>query len=341
MPELRRDPVIGRWVIIATERAKRPSDLVVEKKEFVEQVPCPFCSGNESHTPPEIFSIRQPNTKPDAPGWDVRVAPSIAPVLRIEGSLGRRGVGMYDMLNGVGAHEIIIETPEHVSGMPDLEVSQIEKVITVYIARMVDLERDPRFKYVLLFKNHGLIAGSGIVRHCRSQLIAMPVNPKRVKEKLVGAKRYFDYKERCIFCDMMKQELDAQKRIVADVDGFVAFAPFASRFPFEIWLMPKTHSADFDRMEKGQIPELARALKITLAKLKKALNDPPFNFVLHTAPFRRAKAGYWKTIEQDFHWHLEIMPRLTRVAGFEWGTGFYINPTPPEEAAKFLRELEV
>lgn len=341
MPELRKDPIIGRWVIISTERAKRPHDFQAFG-EINKEPKCPFCEGNESQTPPEIFTIReQEKWNPNGPGWHVRVVPSISPVLKIEGNLERRGIGMYDVMNGIGAHEIIVETPKHVANIADLSEHQITDVLSAYIHRIADLQRDRRFKYTLLFKNHGFISGASIIRHCRSQLIAMPVNPKRVKEELVGAKKYYDYKERCIFCDIVKQELDNKKRIVMDSDGFIAFTPFASRFPFEIWVMPKQHSADFINTPPEKLPNLAMLLKKTLKKLSKALNDPPYNYILHTAPFRVPIAGYWKTIDQDYHWHIEIMPRLTRIAGFEWGSGFYINPTPPEDAAAFLREVEI
>ena len=339
MPELRKDPVVGRWVIISTERAKRPHDFVAPKGVEAQEQGCPFCEGHEDQTPPEITAIRKPHTQTNAPGWDIRVVPSFAPVLRIEGQVDRRGKGMHDVINGLGAHEIIVETPQHLSGFADLEADQIALALRSWVNRMLDLGRDLRFKYVLLFKNHGLIAGASIIRHCRSQAIAMPVNPKRVKEKLIGARRYFEYRERCIFCDLLKQELEQEKRIVQVTDHFVVTAPFASRFPFELCVLPRQHGSDFDAMKEDQIQDLARVLKTTLTKLKVALNDPPYNLIVHTAPFRRPKAGYWRSVDEDFHWHIEIMPRLTRVAGFEWGTGFYINPTPPEESARFLREV--
>ena len=341
MPELRKDPVIGRWVIIATERAKRPDQFSGQAQAAPPEKPCPFCEGSESNTPPEIYAIRPKNTPPNSPGWEVRVVPSIAPFLRIEGELERRGKGIFDMMNGIGAHEIVIETNQHIANMADLSEEQIAKVISCYIYRMNDLEKDKRFKYVMLFKNHDWIAGGGRVRHSRSQLIATPVNPKRVKEELVGARLYYDYHERCVFCDLIRQELEFKERIILDIDGFIAICPFAARFPFEIWILPKKHSCDFTSLSPEMRLDLGRIMKKALAKLKKGLNDPPYNYVLHTAPFRLPKAGYWKSIDYDYHWHIEIMPRLTRVAGFEWGTGFYICPLPPEQAAKFLREVEV
>ncbi|MCX5716581.1 MAG: galactose-1-phosphate uridylyltransferase [Candidatus Omnitrophica bacterium] len=341
MPQLRRDPITGRWVIIAAERAKRPEDFLISQGKIVD-TECPFCEGKESNTPPEIYALRQPGTKPNQPGWAVRVVPSISPILRIEGTLNRHGKGIYDLMNGVGAHEVVVETQTHTAHMADLEPEQIKKVIDTYIYRVSDLEKDPRFKYVLIFKNYGVTAGSTMYKHSRSQLIATPVNPKLVKEELAGSKKYFDYKERCIYCDILRQELDKQDRVILDIDGFVAIAPFASRFPFETWILPKQHSCDFTKTPESARMDLARILKMTLAKLKASLGDPPYNFIVHTAPFRTGrKAGYWKTIEDDYHWHIEIIPRLTRVAGFEWGTGVYINPTPPEEAAKYLRELDI
>ena len=341
MPELRKDPIIGRWVIIATDRAKRPNDFKVESADMAEVAPCPFCAGNESMTPPEIRSIRKDATEPNTPGWDVRVVPNEAPVLRIEGDLNKRPHGIYDMMNGIGANEVIVETPDHVEHMSSLTSEQIAKVLTAYKERIVDLERDKRFKYVLIFKNHKPAAGASKIRHCRSQLIALPACPKSVKGELEGAKRYFEYKDRCVFCDIVSQELEDKKRLILDIDGFVAIAPFAARFPFETWILPKKHSADFTSINKYGIKELGKVLKEVLQRMNKLLSNPPYNYIIHTAPYRRTKQGYWGTIDSDYHWHIEIIPRLTRVAGFEWGTGFYINPTPPEEAAKCLREVQV
>ncbi|MCX5657929.1 MAG: DUF4931 domain-containing protein [Candidatus Omnitrophica bacterium] len=341
MPELRKDPIIGRWVIIATERAKRPDDFAVSHEEPAESH-CPFCEGREEETPKEIFAFRKQNSPPNKADWDVRVIPSISPILHIEGDMNRHGVQMYDVMNGIGAHEIVVETPQHIANMADLSEEQIAKVLFTYIERITDLGKDLRFKYVLVFKNYGWSAGGGKVKHARSQLIATPVNPKRVKEELIGAKKYFDFKDRCIFCDLMRQELNSGERVIIDTDGIVALAPFASRFPFETWIMPKEHSADFIKLKRNDVYALAKVMKQLLSKLKKALKDPPYNYILHTAPFRiPRKPGYWKTLDDDYHWHIEIIPRLTRVAGFEWGSGFYINPTPPEEAAKYLRELEI
>ncbi len=340
MPELRKDPVIGRWVIIATERARRPDDFRHASEDSTSEPPCPFCIGREHETPPEVYAVRD-DTVPNGPGWKVRIVSSIAPALRVEGNLDRRGVGLYDVMSGIGAHEVVVETPQHVASVAQLDESQIALVLQGYVARIADLARDPRLKYVLIFKNHGYAAGGGRVQHARSQLIATPVTPKRVKEELLGARRYFEYKERCIFCDIMKQELAEGDRIVLDHPDFVVLTPFASRFPFELWLLPKEHSPDFGTISRDKVASLASVLKQTMGRLGVALNDPPYNYILHTAPFRVSrKGGYWKTLDDDYHWHIEIMPRLIRVAGFEWGSGFYINPTPPEEAARYLRSVE-
>ncbi len=343
MPELRKDPIVGRWVIIATERARRPGNLVSASENiFKEEAPCPFCERHESLTPPEIYAVRN-NSRPNEPNWKVRVVPSIKPMLRIEGATSRRGAGIYDSMDDVGAHEVIIETPEHIANMADLPLDQIRLVIETYTTRINDLEKDPRFKSVMAYKNYGWPAGGGKIRHSRSQIVAMPINPMRVKEELVGARQYFDFHERCVYCDLIRQESQAGDRVIVDDDNFIAVAPFASRFPFEIWVLPKKHHCDFSKGVTGLAYDLARILKEVLLKLKVGLGDPAYNFVIHSAPFRRlsTKENQWKTINEDYHWHIEIMPRLTHVAGFEKGTGFYICSMPPEATAEFLRKVVV
>ncbi len=334
MPELRKDPVIGRWVIIATERGKRPSDFLVET-ETVDKKGCPFCEGSEDKTPPEIFAFRGSHSQHNAPGWDVRVVPNKFPALRIEGELDKVGVGMYDRMNGIGAHEVIIETPSHGKKLESLTPEAIAHVFEAYKIRMLDLMNDQRFRYIIAFKNEGIAAGATL-SHAHSQLIATPVTPKRVKEELEGAREYFQYKDRCVYCDIIREEIGQKMRLVYENKDFVSFCPFASRFPFEICILPKRHYPDYHTILPNELLSLADALKVTLNKLGKALKQPQYNYIVHTGPARRSRQGYWTTIDQDFHWHIEIMPRLTRLAGFEWGTGFYINPTIPEEGAKFL-----
>ncbi len=332
MPELRKDPVIGRWVIISTERGKRPSDFE-EIKEERKGGFCPFCYGNEDKTPPEIFAIRPDGSPPNKPGWTLRVVPNKYPALRIEGQLNRQGEGIYDKMNGVGAHEVIIETPDHEKDLADLEVSAIYDVFRVYRERVLDLKKDIRLKYAMIFKNHGSSAGASL-EHTHSQLIATPILPKRVIEEINGAKTYFDYKERCIFCDIIRQEIKDAVRLVYEEEFFVAIEPYAARFPFETWILPKQHMSHYEHISDELVQHLAVTMKEVLGRINTALNKPPYNFVIHTAPMQEGPM-------EHYHWHIEFMPKLTRIAGFEWGTGFYINPTSPEEAAEYLRNIKL
>jgi len=333
LPELRKDPITGRWVIIATDRAKRPSDFVREKVEIHGSGFCPFCYGNEAKTPPEIHAYRSDGSAKDGPGWSLRVVPNKFPALGIEGTLNRQGEGLYDKMNGIGAHEVIIETPDHKMTLATLPPKRVEDVLWAYRDRILDLKKDRRFKYILLFKNHGEAAGASL-EHTHSQLIALPVVPKRVREEVDSAQEYFNFKERCIFCDIIRQELEDGVRVIAQNSQFIALSPFAPRFPFEMWIVPKTHQSAFEESQKDEFEQLAAVLKDMLSRLDRVLDSPAYNFVVHTSPFPDVSNDY-------YHWHVEIMPKLTKVAGFEWGTGFYINPTPPEESAKFLREAAV
>lgn len=342
MPELRRDPVVGYWTIISTERSRRPVEI--KPKPFIEESFCPFCEGHEPDTTPELCAVRKPGSVPDGPGWEVRVITSKMPILSETSRFERFGHGLYDLMEGVGRHEVIIESPRHQHDLDDLSTHEIEKVIDVYVQRMNEMEKDVRFKYALLFKNHGLTSGTSevAIRHAHSQLIATPITPKRVKEELLATKNYFDRKERCVVCDILRQETSDGSRVVTQNSSFFAFCPFASRAPFEIWIVPKKHRADFHRTDPRDFQAFALILKECLSKVKTLLNDPPYNFILHTAPFRhRKKEMYWKTIEEDTHWYLYIAPKLTHNAGFEWGTGIHINPTPPEDAALLLRETQL
>ena len=336
MSELRKDPVTGRWVIIATARGKRPSDFPQDVKENKSIPNCPFCPGNEALTPPEIYALRPDESGKDKEGWKVRVVPNKFPALGIDAPLTKKGVGIYDQMSGFGAHEVIIESTDHVKTIEDLSVEQIRNIITVCQDRIEDLHKDIRFRYVLLFKNEGDQAGASL-SHPHSQLIATPITPKRVKEELVGAEAYYRQKERCVYCDMISHEQEAKPRIVYENEHFIVFCPFASRFPFEMILLPKHHELNFHE-SRAHVIEMSQCLKAIMEKLDNVLNHPQYNYVFHTAPNLFARRGYWKTIHEDYHWHLEVIPRLTKVAGFEWGTGFYINPTPPEDAAKYLRE---
>lgn len=345
MPELRKDPISERWVVISTERGKRPTDFggTAVADESKDVTNCPFCEGSEAKTPPEITAWRKPGTLPDTPGWDIRVIANKFPALTSFGDINRTGMGVFDMMSGIGAHEVIIESPKHQENIPDMRLEHIEKLLWAYKQRIVELGKDERFRYVLVFKNYGKTAGASL-SHPHSQLIATPITPRYVKLELSNARRYFLEKERCIFCDIIRQELGTGERVVYENEHFVAITPFASRFPYEIWLLPRRHEYGFQVMLDEERVLLAKCLKDVMGKLKKTLNDPPYNMVLHTAPNPTPRAGrpdYWGTIQYDFHWHMEIIPRLTKMAGFEWGSGLYINPNSPEEAAKYLRNASV
>ncbi|MEK6815858.1 MAG: galactose-1-phosphate uridylyltransferase [Nitrospirota bacterium] len=332
MPELRKDPIIGRWVIISLERGRRPTDFPDEGRRRKGGF-CPFCTGNESTTPPEVLAYRDGGSPPNGPGWKLRVVPNKFPALQVEGMLNKMGEGIYDKMNGIGAHEVIIETPDHNETLSAMPVKRVEDVLWSYRDRIEDLKKDRRFSYILVFKNEGESAGATL-DHSHSQLIALPIVPKSVIEEVEGAKQHYNLKERCIYCDIIRQETMTGSRMIAENRDFVSFAPFAPRFPFETWIMPKTHSSNYSSGTPEQYANLALILQETLKRLDRVLSVPPYNYIIHTSPFRDERNDY-------FHWHLELMPKLTHVAGFEWGSGFYINPTPPEEAAKFLREAKI
>jgi UDPglucose--hexose-1-phosphate uridylyltransferase len=331
MPELRKDPIHGRWVIISTERGRRPSDFVVEQHKPAGGF-CPLCEGNEDKTPPEVLAFRGNGTPPNSPGWSLRVVPNKFPALRIEGELNREGEGIYDKMNGIGAHEVLVETPLHQETLATLPPKAVENVLWAYRERIIDLQRDPRLRYVLVFKNHGVAAGASL-EHSHSQLIALPIVPRRVSEEIEGSRNYFQYKERCVFCDIIRQEIRQKARVISENKSFVSIAAFASRFPFETWVLPKKHHSHFEHMEPFEYEQAAQILSDTLRRMNQVLNNPPYNYIIHTSSFSDTEESY-------YHWHFEIMPKLTKVAGFEWGTGFYINPTPPEEAAGYLREAK-
>lgn len=332
MPDLRRDPVTGRWVIIASQRAQRPHDFIREPARFKGGF-CPLCPGNESKTPPEILAYRPGSNTNNGSGWNLRVIPNRYPALEIEGQLDRQAEGIYDRMNGTGAHEVIIECPEHQHTFATMTERQIEDVLFAYRDRIVDLRRDSRLKYVLIFKNHGEGAGATL-EHSHSQLIALPIVPRQVVDELKGARDYYHLKDRCIYCDIVHQETRTPVRVVLENDSFLVASPYAPRFPFETWILPKKHDSAFENSPADRFGGLARAIKTLTAKLDAVLDFPAYNMVFHSAPVHDQPT-------EHYHWHVEVMPRLTKVAGFEWGTGFYINPTSPEEAAKFLRDAKV
>jgi UDPglucose--hexose-1-phosphate uridylyltransferase len=331
MPELRRDPIVGRWVIIATERARRPNQF--RRAEDPPGGLCPFCPGHEDKTPAEVYVSGRPAVPANTTGWKVRVVPNRYPALMIEGDLDREAVGIYDQMNGVGAHEVVIETPDHARDLSELSDAEVTEVLFAFKARVLDLKNDQRFRYILIFKNHGSAAGATL-EHTHSQLIALPVTPRQVADEIDGARRHHEHRERCIYCDIVGQERKDRARLVFENEECVVFEPWAPRSPFETWIVPRRHESNFEAEPKERLALAAQALRVTLAKLMTGLGRPAYNFMVHTNPLREPSTA-------SYHWHIEVVPALTQVAGFEWGSGFHINPVPPEEAADFLRKVAV
>ncbi len=340
MSELRHDPINRRWVIIAVERSKRPREFVFEPPiPPGDEPPCAFCPGQEAVTPPELYAVREYGP-PNSPGWITRVIPNKRPVLAIEGEPERRGVGFYDRMRGIGAHELVIETPEHKRRPAQIPLLQFAAALNASRQRIGDLMRDRRFKYILLFRNYGAPAGA-TVHHPFQQLVATPVTPLSVVAQLETAKEHFRFKERCLFCDVLAQEIDDGSRIAHIDEHFVTIAPYASRFPYELSIYPRHHMHQFVDLDQAGTERLAAHMLEIFRRLEVVLGDPPLHWILINAPNAGAgvpRPGYWTTLPWDWHWHIEILPRVTPLAGFEWGTGFHINPTPPEDAAAFLRD---
>jgi len=338
MSELRKDVISGRWVIIASERSKRPDDFRPAAAPATAEgaTPfCPFCAGSEAKTPAEVFALRTPGTPPDTPGWRVRVVPNKFPALERGQPPPRHPNILFPRLPGVGVHEVVIENPDHKLELADLPVNHLRDVLRVYQDRTRSIEEALHYQYVQIFKNKGKEAGASL-SHPHSQIIATPVVPKRVKEKIYGAERAYRSFKGCFYCRTLEEERG--ERLIFENAGFRVVAPFASRFPFEADVFPVRHSPFFTDVTGRELDDLAAALKTTLLKLKGVLSDPPYNFVLHQAPHPALSNKTWPELGRSFHWHLELFPILTRIAGFEWGTGFFINPVPPETAAGFLRD---
>jgi UDPglucose--hexose-1-phosphate uridylyltransferase len=332
LPELRKDPVTGRWVIISTRRRKRPNDFRIERSTALGGDYCPFCPGHEELTPSEVLAFRN-GSAPNGPGWDLRVVPNKFPALQVEGTLDREGEGLFDRMNGIGAHEVVIENPDHAKTLASMTEPEIERILWAFRERILDLKRDRRFRYILVFKNHGAAAGASL-EHSHSQLIALPIVPDFVREELDGARQHFAAKERCVFCDIVRQEIAADRRIIQEDADVVAISPYAPRFPFETWILPRRHGARYEDAPRNEYEGLARMLKSVLARMNRTLESPAYNLIIHSSPFTEETTDY-------YHWHVELMPKLTRTAGFEWGTGFYINPTSPEEATEVLRNARL
>jgi UDPglucose--hexose-1-phosphate uridylyltransferase len=327
--ELRKDPVVDRWVIIATERSKRPYANRTTTESNRDEA-CPFCAGREGETPPEVLAYRDPSTPANASGWRVRVVPNKFPALVNVGDISRPADSAYVGLSGVGAHEVIIESPKHCLSMAELSEGQVEEVLRAYRQRLVVLQNDERWRSILIYKNEGSAAGATL-EHVHSQLLALPIVPREIDQEWRALVSHHDATNRCLYCEMLERERADGRRIVFETAEFMAFCPFASRFPFELCLMPKEHSPAFDAVANDELPELAFMLRQSLRRLA-GIVDAPLNYVIHSAPLR-------EPTRERYHWHLEILPRITKIAGFELASGYYINTVAPEIAAGQLREV--
>jgi UDPglucose--hexose-1-phosphate uridylyltransferase len=333
-PEFRRDPLHNTWVVFAPERQRRPQDFApaVLQTGTLD----PFAEGSERLTPPEVYALRKEKSKPNESGWRVRVVPNRYPAMRIEGKLEASPAGLYDRVTGIGAHEVIIETPDGEVAMEELPIAAITDIFSVYRERILDLDKDTRFQHIYIFKNVGPSAGASLA-HAHSQLVALPLIPPFVEGKLVRAREHFLLKQRSLFSDILHTERADGSRLVAENDSFVLFCPFASRFPFELAIFPKRHHPDFVSCTTLELHDLAEILRFALERLNAVLEKPGYNLLLHTAPLWRPATERFASARHDYSWHLEIAPRFNSLAGFEIGLGAYINTVYPEEAARFLR----
>ena len=332
MSELRQDPTTREWVIIAPERAKRPQQAL--KPRRANRLPdwdksCPFCPGNESQTPPEVFRLPLSD---EASTWEVRVIPNRFAALMPDGDIIRReDGGFFRKMDGIGAHEVIIETPSHNTPPALMSYEQVEKVLVAYQERYNALRRNRQFKFIAIFKNHGQASGTSLI-HPHSQLIATPVLAPYYHRRLNVAVGYYADIGKCLYCDLLAEELEKGERIVAQTREFVVLHPYASRAPWETWIIPKRHCASFGLFPNEHLAELARVLKDTLLCLYRGLDNPAFNYMVNTTITEDEENPY-------YHWHIRIVPRLNLIAGFEMGSGIYISTALPEETASRMKQV--
>jgi len=332
MSELRQDPATKEWVIIAPERGKRPQQKV--KKRPLEEIPswdesCPFCPGNESQTPGEVFRLPLSD---QAPAWKVRVVPNRFAALTLNGDTTRIEEGrFFRKMDGVGAHEVIIETPSHNTPMALMPYEQVEKVLIAYQERYNALKKNRQLKFINIFKNHGWASGTSLI-HSHSQLVATPIAATYYRRKFDVAVDYYDDVGKCLYCDLIAWDLEKGDRVVAETKEFVVVHPYASRVPYESWIIPKRHWASFGLFPATHLAELARVLKDTLLCLYRGLDNPAFNLMIDTTTTEDEEDPY-------YHWHIRIVPRLTTIAGFEMGSGIYINTALPEDTARLMKQV--
>jgi UDPglucose--hexose-1-phosphate uridylyltransferase len=331
--ELRRDPLTEAWTIFSEARAMRPAYGSIAEEDGA---PDPFLAGRERFAP---HALHEAPRDPHGAGWQVRVVPNRAPVLRVEGDPTPRPDGFYDRIDGVGAHEVIVEDPGG-RALHELSLAEVEKVVEAWKLRIHDLRRDPRMRAFFIVKDHGRAAG-GLIHHSLSQLVAMAVIPPVLRAKLHVARRFFAAKKRSIFEDILAEEVRAGTRLVYENNGFAVFCPYAARSPFELAIFPKRQCAEFPGISDQERTQFADVLRTVLRKLALALDHPPCHFMLTTAPSRTPRHDEWNTIEQDFRWHVEIRPRLYPTQSLELATGCAVNTVWPEVAADYLRQTEV
>jgi UDPglucose--hexose-1-phosphate uridylyltransferase len=328
MIEMRQDPTTRIWILVG-HTGNDPGR---------KQAPggCPFCPGHEAETPPTLASI----TGPDG-AWRVRAFPDKTPVFQVEGDLDREADGLYDRMRNVGAHEVVVETPEHATSLARLPAEDVARVLQMFRQRIRDLKNDVRIRYIQVFKNQGPLAGS-LIPHAHSHLVAMPVIPRRLEAELRWSKFHYDLKERCLYCDILRQELEQGTRLVERHAGFVAFCPFAPRFAYEVWVFPVAHGHRFEDLDDPALAGLAAVVRTVLQRVERKTSD--YSLVLHTAPNEKSPPVWglaWETLPQDFHWHIEVLPRQADVARLHREEEFYVNPVTPEEAARQLRDVLV
>jgi UDPglucose--hexose-1-phosphate uridylyltransferase len=326
--EYRRDPVTGRWVVIGTE-PPRPSDFHRRPVRPMPDPQCPLCEGHEAMTPQELWVDRL-HGGPNGPGWRTRVIPNQSPMVRVETPLDRAGEGLFDKVAGVGAHEIVIESPRHEDTLAGLDDDAIARVLWALRERAQDLRRDVRFRCFVMFKNHGEYAGATLA-HSHMQLVALPVVPREIQAEMDGARAHYAAKERCLFCDIIRQEDEDGRRVITQSPEMLALSPFAARMPFETWILPRGHASRFEDASLHDCRALARVLGDVLRRLERALEQPSYCLMVHSAPVADGAEFY--------HWHVEILPRVTRAGSLEPLSGFFLNPTRPEDAAQFLRRV--
>jgi UDPglucose--hexose-1-phosphate uridylyltransferase len=332
LPQLRQDLITGLWVAVATERARRPDSFSQAPKESVAaRDVCPFCPGHEAMTPPEVLAYRADGMPANGEGWSIRVVPNLYAAFRPEPDGQEQREGRFWQRDAIGACEVLISSPDHRAPTPLLPRSQVEEIVQSYVDRYRHHAGNAALEHVLILYNHGRPAGASL-EHPHSQLYAIALQPPTFTDELEGARRFHQANASCVFCRTLEDERRAGTRIVFENEAFVVFAPYAARTPFETWIMPRRHTASLGDLEVArEKPAFAEALQLTLKALYEGLNDPPFNYFIHSAaPKANASDAY--------HWHLELIPKLSTAAGFELGTGMWINVVKPEESAAFLRE---